>query len=260
MVRLSPGFVIRNAQGQPIQSVPDWEELAPPLNGIWKDGHSAKELAKAWFPGEQLEVPRELVELLASSGSLRGAWLDEGHAEVQTQFDDNPRGPRSHDLLLRGRTERGTFVLGMEAKASERFDETLECHIRTREKATANSGIRRRIDLLCKALFGAGYTDEYLGHLRYQLLAATAGTLVETEGRDVAVLVVMQFESDACSDEDLKRNSSDWLHFLEALPGKPTAAGSSGVLAGPVTIPGGDFIPEDMPLYLGKVVTDVRSE
>ena len=42
--------IIKN--GHNIHSVDDWLRFAPPEKGEshWKDGRSAKELAKAWFP------------------------------------------------------------------------------------------------------------------------------------------------------------------------------------------------------------------
>jgi hypothetical protein len=45
-------MVIRNRAGDVIRSLEDWEALAPPASAThWKDGRSAKALAKAWMDG-----------------------------------------------------------------------------------------------------------------------------------------------------------------------------------------------------------------
>ncbi len=65
----SLGFpLIQNSNGQPIQTVDEWEKLAPPKEREkhWKDGRSAKELAKAWFRTGGPKVPEELDTLFRS--------------------------------------------------------------------------------------------------------------------------------------------------------------------------------------------------
>jgi len=58
---MSP-LLIQSSDGKPIRSIDDWFNLAPPKKGRkqWKDGRSAKELAKAWFRTGRAKVPEEL--------------------------------------------------------------------------------------------------------------------------------------------------------------------------------------------------------
>jgi hypothetical protein len=45
--------VISNRNGVPIRSVKDWGRLAKPAaTNRWKDGRSAKEVAKSWIAGD----------------------------------------------------------------------------------------------------------------------------------------------------------------------------------------------------------------
>lgn len=56
--------------GREITSVEQWLEHAPPAGATrhWKDGRSAKELAKAWFRSGQPQVPREIFDLAMENG------------------------------------------------------------------------------------------------------------------------------------------------------------------------------------------------
>ena len=64
-----------------IRSVDDWFLCAPPKEGEkhWKDGRSAKELAKRWFPcKDDPQIPNELLKLLNSHIDLKGTIIKEG--------------------------------------------------------------------------------------------------------------------------------------------------------------------------------------
>ncbi|MBM3331726.1 hypothetical protein FJY68_07750 [candidate division WOR-3 bacterium] len=260
MITLSPDFRITNSNGTDITSVDEWGRATGLVQDCkWKDAYSAKELAKSWFQTGRVALPYSLEGLLRGNADFDGAILVGGVAEAQTRFDDVPRGPRNHDLLLFGRAPRGEFVVGLEAKANEPHDELLSEHIRTLENRSPRSAIRHRTDLLCQALFGQPYSDTRFGQLRYQLLAATAGTLLADKGSTRAVLVIMQFMTSACTDEAMARNAADWRSFLEEMPGRPVSAAEPDVLAGPISVPGNEFIPSGIPLYLGKVITETEA-
>jgi len=48
--------------GVTIRTIEDWEKLAPPKSKIhWKDGRSAKEVARAWLEVSDPELPPEIV-------------------------------------------------------------------------------------------------------------------------------------------------------------------------------------------------------
>jgi hypothetical protein len=79
--------------GLEIHSVVDWFHLAPPKKGVsqWKDGRSAKELAKAWFPSQgQPKIPNELVKLLKSHDDTKDTVINEGIPEHIVALDNFP--------------------------------------------------------------------------------------------------------------------------------------------------------------------------
>jgi hypothetical protein len=93
---------------------------APPASAHhWREYRSAYELAHAWIEGDAAE---QLRSLLALAAPLADVSLQRAIAERKTAFDDIPRGPRNHDLLVLGRTGAGPVVVGVEAKADESFD------------------------------------------------------------------------------------------------------------------------------------------
>jgi hypothetical protein len=51
--------------------------------------------------------------------------LLEGVAEKKTRFDEDPRGPRNHDVLVGARHADERLVIGVEGKADEPFDKPL---------------------------------------------------------------------------------------------------------------------------------------
>ena len=80
-------LILRSQDGKPIQSVDDWFRFAPPKRGAeqWRDGRSAKELARAWFRCPEASPPAELNRLLASHPALNGLVVEE--AVPECSFD-----------------------------------------------------------------------------------------------------------------------------------------------------------------------------
>jgi hypothetical protein len=91
------------------------------------------------------------------------------------------------------------------------------------------------------------------------LLFATAGTLIEAglHKANAAVLVAWEFVTRKWTSAKSEANCAAWRGFLETLPGAPVAAAQPGVLVGPLNLPGGEFVPKGIPLYVGKIVTKV---
>lgn len=107
-----------------IKTIDDWKAVAPPKDPVhqWKDGRSAKELARFALSEEFNNV---LSEVLDSLGIRNQNF--EAEPEAETYFRSNlvnmgTRGPRNHDLLLIG----SDCVIGIEAKVSESFGETIK--------------------------------------------------------------------------------------------------------------------------------------
>jgi hypothetical protein len=58
--------------------------------------------------------------------------------------------------------------------------------------------------------------------------------------------------------DEVERNAADFARFVRALPGCEKAAIGSGTLVGPIQVPGGKFVPADIPFLVGKVTTSLK--
>jgi hypothetical protein len=246
----------------PIESVEDWFRLAPPKEGLrqWKDGRSAKELAKAWFPQPGTpQVPTDLITLLNSHPDLINTDIVEGIPEHKIPLDNFRGETRNADLVLVGKRGDSKVSINVEAKADEPYDQMISDKLRSVKNP--RSKIPDRIDLLCQALFGEppGSSLE-LPKLRYQLLTGCAGALIEALriGAKVAVFVVHVFISGVVDDEKVRSNDMDYVRFLRCLWPAGCNNIADGVLIGPISVPGGRFVPSDVPLYVGKIKTAVN--
>jgi hypothetical protein len=238
-----------------LRSVADWRRRAPPKRGDlhWKDGRSAKELAKAWFPvpGDP-EVPSELLSLLDSLQETRAAVFDRGEPERETVFDDCGGEPRNSDLVLWGSNPCGKVLVSIEAKGNESFGEIAGEYVRKSTVRNPRSRVPERFELLCRGVLGVGPDDEEARALRYQLLTAIAGTVAEAQsyGAAVTVFVVHEFVRKP-DDRRSLRNSADLNRLVRLLSRASTDAISHGTLAGPFTVPGNKhFARRD--LFIGK--------
>ncbi len=107
---------VRSRHGLEINTVEEWGRLAGPAAvEQWKDGRSAKELAKSWIAGEGQWMLSELFESLEETRELP---IAEATAEAQVAFDEFPGGKRNHDLLVCGQGAAGPIVVGLEATTS----------------------------------------------------------------------------------------------------------------------------------------------
>ncbi len=245
---------IHSREGRPIHSVDEWRCLASPQGGDkqWKDGRSAKELAKAWFAPK---VPRELGRLFESHKLTRGLVVESAIAELTTELDDFPGEPRHHDLVLLCRSGKVRALVGVEAKADEEFGPVIQEELKRVKKSGRHSNLPQRVHQLSQAIFGRS-VDDAIGRLRYQLLHGLAGTLIEARSRscDVAVFVVHEFISDnKTQQQKIDRNVRDFERFVQALPALTSSVVREGSLLGPIRIPGGKFVPGDIPVMIGKV-------
>lgn len=279
-------FQIEGPGGQRIRTPEDWHRYAPPKKPQihWQDGRSAKESARAWLGhGTTATVPREIATLLETCRLTRGFEPVLAIPECVTKLDDYAGEHRNHDLLVVGLAAGGQMLLAIEAKADESFgdhsvDEYLTLcerreHDRIRRAEEARlagkrlprpSNAARRIQELCAAVFGHAANDgrvpDVARPLRYQLIAALAGALIEAHARECAhaVLVVHEFLSKpdpACGlrgtdDKKVAKNVDAWQAFNLALTGDKR--GAEERLAGPVLVPGSPRVPNDIPVLIGK--------
>ena len=240
-----------------IRSIEEWFRCAPPKEGLrhWKDGRSAKELARSWFSQDGYpQVPDELTALLNSHRDTKGMVIYEGFPEHKVQLDSFRGETRNTDLVLLGYTDKGAIVISIEAKADEPFDQTIG--ERLNKVRGTHSNIPKRIDLLCQSLFGETVTAfPPLFNLRYQLLTGVAGALIETrkQNAEVSLFIVHEFLSSEVNQEKVQENLKDLVTFIQLLPGCSKVEIKEQQLIGPIQVPGGEFVPADIPIYLGKV-------
>jgi hypothetical protein len=176
----------------PIITVEDWFELAPPQKGLaqWVDGRSAKECAQAWCGGSSgPQVPDEITRLLHSHVDLQDWRLDRVTPEHRVSFDQWGE-PRHTDIAAWGVDGQGPLCVHIEAKADESFDRRISEVLDGAAKKIANdvnTNAISRVQGLAKSLLGPGREGlPRLGDLRYQLLTAVAGLLVDAQANDAA--------------------------------------------------------------------------
>lgn len=189
-----------------IKDLNDWQEYAGPVDPIkqWVDKRSAKEFARYMLSNKgkiPFEVEKELKDITKSKEFILYPEFLTGFAK----YNMGSRGPRHHDGLLIGKD----IVVGIEAKA----DEALDNKYLSEYDATKN-----RYKNISKHIFG----DLPNKHkdIRYQLVSATMGTLIEAYERGVknAVLLIISFISnEKTKKENIDRNIKDMESFKKAL-------------------------------------------
>ena len=239
-----------------IYTVDDWFRLAPPARGVrqWRDGRSAKELAKAWCGrGSGPAVPIELQELLTTHPDTDGAVIFEATPERKVRFDKIPGEPRNADLVCLAERANELIAISIEAKAEETFGELVADVLKTPKPSRRPEHVEK----LCLALFGCQPIElPGIGELRYQLLYGVAAAIayaVEVKALR-ALFVVHEFLERGA---ETKRNERDLNNFLSYLA--PGAIPLGRRLYGPVRVPGNEHIPGDIPLYLGKIRTEIEA-
>ena len=247
--------MFRMGKGREIRSVDDWFAQAPPKQGIkhWADGRSAKELAKAWFPvpGDP-QMPPELRSLLESREDTSGIIFDKGEPERVTIFDDCGGEGRNADLVLWGRLPHGKVLASIEAKADEPFGDIAGEYVQQSSTRNPRSRVPERFAFLCQGVLGVD-PDVNARALRYQLLTAVAGALVDAQdcGAEIALFIVHEFIG-MTEDKKLNANAADLNRFVRLLSHGSTESISPGTLAGPFEVPGNEHFAGTKGLFIGK--------
>jgi hypothetical protein len=252
---------LRHPSGKSITDWRDWER--PKKSYQWAPGRSAMELARAWFTSSTPTVPPELSELLASHPLTRKLTLSDGTPEFVTGLPERGEG-RNHDLVLHGQADR-PVTLCVEAKADEPFDKLVsEVWAESTDAAGQPVGKSRkaqRLQALLTLLFGpdAKPTTAPWSEIRYQLLTAAAGTVIQAsrDGAPIGVMVVHEFLTEKVDRvENVPRNAADFALFTATLARVPREKVRSGALYGPVKFPRGQYLAREVQLLIGKAVFD----
>lgn len=203
-----------------INTLESWQVLASPMGGDlqWKDGRSAKELAR-YITNSLPQMPTEIEAVLKQFAPADAAF--DWKAEYVTSFSAAGYGRgmgRNHDMVI---YNEDLFV-GVEAKADEPFgDKTVKDEL---SKASENK--KNRICKLTELVFGDGPQNHL--DLRYQLLTACGGVMLEAQKRHSknAMLLVLVFLKDDCyTQENVQQNNRDWSDFLRQLKAVRTPDG-----------------------------------
>jgi hypothetical protein len=236
-------------QADPIITIDDWHQKCPPQkkDEHWKDGRSAKETAKHWIngaPGEYLDTikPLKVCSEIVSP-------------EFVSYFDKNGGNGRNHDLLILDTANK--IVVGIESKVDEAFGDTIEKRHRDalieNENNNASKAINRVKELI-PALFNQKL--ETIFQLKYQLLTSVAGTIAVANAKDrkykKAVFLVQTFLSQQMDSKRHRQNQRDLDYFVEIISNGRYKIIHDGDLLYIGTVPGNEFIPNDVELYIGK--------
>lgn len=75
----------------------------------------------------------------------------------------------------------------------------------------------------------------------------------------LGVLLVHEFRSPTLSNPKLMQNSMDWENFVHTFPELANSQCDRNQILGPVFAPGGGRVPSTIPLYLGKLITELNA-
>ena len=144
--------------GNQITTVEEWFQFARPRGGTyqWRDGYSAKELAKAWctIPGNP--TPPAVFSHFLNLLPFPGLTPLVGFPEHRIHIDHLPGEPRNADLVVLCESGGGNVVVSIEAKAREPFGETIAQVVnRAAERwlEESRSNYLTRLEGLYRALF-----------------------------------------------------------------------------------------------------------
>ncbi|MCW3053436.1 MAG: hypothetical protein JWN14_2606 [Chthonomonadales bacterium] len=235
-----------------INSVQNWFDYAGPKQGLqqWVDGRSAKELAKLFLKSGTPAEPPEIKRLLRSSDFLGEVCLIEGWPEHKIRLDSFRGETRNADMAALGVGRMLPVAVTIEAKADESFGRTIG---EVLARASTKSNLPGRITGLVDSVLNKPLGDTH--SLRYQLLHAVSATLIfaREQNASAAVFIVFEFQGSSCTASKLAQNAADLTAFINALaPSAPPLR--EGELLGPFYVPGGDHVPSNIPLFLGKAI------
>lgn len=198
-----------NAHKKGVVDLKTWKKECPPKESYqWKDKRSAKLLAE-YITTNLPQVPIEIEKALSSIVDTNAVF--DWDAEYVTALPGRGEG-RNHDAVFFNED----ILVSIEAKVDEPLGDLISEQIKG---ATVNK--LHRISEMLGFIFKDGFSE--YGNLRYQLLTASVGTLLEAKERKVekAVLLVLIFKTEGESDDEkLKGNSNDIAQFLKATNAK----------------------------------------
>ncbi len=252
--------------GRIIHSIEEWRKYAGPKRpDQWKDGRSAKEVARAWLGDGTNALPKEVEAILSGHQAFGPVLAWDAEPEVKLRFDKFPGESRNSDIVVQACDNSGWYLLAVEAKADEPYADTvvqtLLDALERRQDNPRSNGIAR-VEQLTEALFGTKKKNSVrIGDLRYQLLTACAGALCEAELKKYSrsIMLVHEFVTSATADEKHIRNEADLENFVNRLSAGVVTNVPPGQLCGPFFVPGEPLLRSKVALYVGKVTRNLRT-
>ena len=166
---------------------------------------------------------------------------------------------RNHDLVLRAATADGEpVVICVEAKAGEPLGATLAEQSKAAAKAkqiNPNSNASARVTDLVTRLCRYPVEDKRVAAVRYQLLTAWAGTLVEAGAAMHAVLALHEFRTDQRPADKSSANRAELGRFGDVVLGCDLPASNTAPWC--IRVPDAPGV--RAALYVAHVVTDLRA-
>jgi len=160
----------------PTTGLNDWKRLLSDPEKHWRDGYSAKELARRWEAAGG--IPAEVARLFHDSGVPAFASIDLLAAFPEWQTALEGRGKASHsDILVIARTGGGLITITVEAKVYEAFGPTVNEWLAEGHQGKDRNR-RARLQFLGATL---GVAVEQVGEIRYQLLHRSASAVIEAQ-------------------------------------------------------------------------------
>lgn len=210
----------KDGKSYAISNPSDWKNYAPPQNSErqWVDGRSAKTLAEYVFKNEKKDFCHTIEGLLSSIGiDTPQTFVCEPEAKTPFPSKWGTNGPRSHDLLMVGNTD---ILIGVEAKTDEPFDKKISAKRKDAEEGNADGGknMNLRINSILSFLYPKGVPANS-EDLMYQLLSATAGTIIEAkkQGKDNAIALFIVFKTKETLPSKIAVNNSKYEEFCKSL-------------------------------------------
>lgn len=198
----------------PTRGAEDWQRLLADQKH-WRDGYSAKELAKRWE--EAGGIPGEVAKLFHESGVPAFGSLDLLAAFPEWETELEGRGKASHsDVLAIARTRDGLIAIAVEGKAREQFGLAVTDWL---HKAIPGKE-QNRLERLAFLRRTIGLADVPVDSIRYQLLHRAAAAVLEAQAFQAryAAMIVHSFGQSPDGLRDYQAFAS--LYGQDAPPGK----------------------------------------
>lgn len=248
-------MLLKKNDGSLISTVEEWER--PKKTTQWKDGRSAKELAKAWFNNDTPSIPIEIIEILKNSFG-NNIEIIQAIPEFTTSLPEKGEG-RNHDLYCQCKINNENVTLCIEGKVDESFDSPIiEKYKKALEKRNNNEKTRlpERIEKLVEMLpfQYSSIEDSIIKDNGYQLLTALTGTAIQAEkdNSNFAIFLIHEFHTDLTNSKKIKDNQHDYTSFLKALTNQENLDINQNTLFGPIRV-------NNINCYIGKVVSNIKN-